>query len=243
MWEGARVAVIVPAYREEHIIDRMLRKLPSYVDCIYVVDDASDDSTSERARSSGDARVSVLRHRQNRGVGAAIATGYRQALTDGLDLLAVMAADDQMDAADLPRLLEQVWQRGAHYAKGNRFVHPEAHRMPVLRRLGSRLLSGLTRRATSLEVDDCQCGFTVLSARAARGLPLDELWPRYGYPNDLLGMLATAGCRVVEVPVRPVYADEQSGLRPYHVLMVSAVIVRRWWRGRRGQRPRGISKS
>src|SRR3954470_21005862 len=139
MWAGARVAVIVPAYREERIIARMLGKLPSYVDYIYVVDDASDDLTSERARCSGDERVSVLRHEQNRGVGAAIATGYRQALADGVDLLAVMAADDQMDAEDLPRLLEQVWQRGAHYAKGNRFVHPEAHRMPLLRRLGSRL--------------------------------------------------------------------------------------------------------
>jgi glycosyltransferase involved in cell wall biosynthesis len=232
MWKGARVAVIVPAYREERLIERMLRKLPSYVDCIYVVDDASDDATCERARSSGDARVSVLCHQQNRGVGAAIATGYRQALADGVDLLAVMAADDQMDAEDLPRLLEQVWRGGAHYAKGNRFVHAEARRMPLSRRLGGRLLSGLTRWATSLDVDDCQCGFTVLSARAARRLPLDELWPRYGYPNDLLGMLATAGCRVAEVPVRPVYADEQSGVRSYHLLVVSCVIARRWWRSR-----------
>jgi glycosyltransferase involved in cell wall biosynthesis len=238
MWQGARVAVIVPAYREERIIGRMLRRLPLYVDCIYVVDDASDDLTAERARSSGDVRVRVLRHERNRGVGAAIATGYRQALADGVDLLAVMAADDQMDGEDLPRLLEQVWQGGAHYAKGNRFLHRDAQRMPLLRRLGSRVLSGLTRRATSLEVDDCQCGFTVLSACAARGLPLEELWPSYGYPNDLLGMLAQAGCRVAEVPVRPVYADEQSGLRPYHLLVVSAVIARRWWRSRRIQHAR-----
>lgn len=233
MWQGARVAVIVPAYREERLIGRMLRKLPPYLDSIYVIDDASDDATAARAEASGDPRVRVLRHAENRGVGAAIAIGYRQALEDGADLLTVMAADDQMDAADLPQLLAQVWAGGADYAKGNRFVHPEARRMPLSRRLGGELLSALTRRATSLAVDDCQCGFTVLSARAALRLPLHELWPRYGYPNDLLGMLAATRCRVVEAPVRPVYADEQSGLRPYHVLVVSAVIARRWWRNRR----------
>lgn len=236
MWQGARVAVIIPAYREERLIGRMLRKLPPYLDSIYVVDDASDDGTAERAAGSGDPRVRVLRHAENRGVGAAIATGYQQALEDGVDLLTVMAADDQMDAEDLPALLTRVWAGGADYAKGNRFVHPKARRMPLTRRLGGEILSALTRRATSLAVDDCQCGFTVLSARAAQRLPLHELWPRYGYPNDLLGMLASARCRVVEAPVRPVYADEQSGLRPYHVLVVSAVIARRWWRARRRER-------
>jgi len=232
MWKGARVAVIVPAYQEERIIQRMLRKLPPYLEYIYVVDDASRDATSERVASSGDPRVRILRHPVNRGVGAAIGTGYRHALADGVDLLAVMAADDQMDPDDLPALLAPVWRGVADYAKGNRFQHPDARRMPRLRRLGSRWLSRLTRRATSLDVDDCQCGYTVLSADAARRLPLAELWPRYGYPNDLLGMLAAAGCRVVDVPVRPVYADEQSGLRAYHVLVVSAVIARRWWRNR-----------
>ena len=166
-------------------------------------------------------------------VGAAIATGYQRALAAGADLLVVMAGDDQMDPADLPSLLEPVWRGGADYAKGNRFRHPAARQMPVLRRLGSSVLSVLTRWATALDVDDCQCGYTVLSAHAARRLPLSQLCPRYGYPNDLLGMLAAAGCRVVEAPVRPVYADERSGLRPYHVLVVSGVIARRWWHTRR----------
>lgn len=232
MWHGARVAVIVPAYQEERLIGRMLGRMPAFVDSIIVVDDASTDRTSEHASRAGDGRLTLLRHAQNRGVGAAIVTGYERALSDGADLLAVMAADDQMDPAELPLLLERVWGGGADYAKGNRFLHPEAARMPRLRRLGSSLLSALTRSATALDVDDCQCGFTVLSSSAARRLPLGELWPRYGYPNDLLGMLAAEGLRVAEVPVRPVYADEGSGLRPYHVFTIAGVIARRWHRSR-----------
>lgn len=234
MWHGARVAVIVPAYQEERIILRMLARVPAYVDHVYVVDDASTDATALRVAACGDGRVILIRHAQNRGVGAAIATGYARALSEGADLLAVMAADDQMDPGDLPLLLAPVALGVADYAKGNRLDHPEVQRMPRRRRVGTRLLSAVTRAATALDVGDCQCGYSVLSAAAARRLPLAELWPRYGYPNDLLGMLAAARCRVAEAPVRPVYADEQSGLRAHHVLVILGVIWRRWRRSRSG---------
>ncbi|MET0410596.1 MAG: glycosyltransferase family 2 protein [Polyangiaceae bacterium] len=230
--------MIVPAYDEERLIARTLARLPPYVDHAIVVDDASRDRTREVVRGLADERVRLLVHARNRGVGAAIATGYQAALSLGADLLAVMAADDQMDPADLERLLAAAWQGGADYAKGNRFLHPEYRAMPRTRRYAGRALARLTCWATGLDIDDSQCGYTVLCARAARRLPLDELWPRYGYPNDLLGLLAEQQASIVEQPVRPVYADESSGVRPYHALVVAALIVRRAWitRRRRGSR-------
>jgi len=232
MFEAKSVAVIVPAYREERLIARMLSRVPRFVDAVYVVDDASDDRTLEQAQSLGDERVRTVRHERNRGVGAAISSGYRQALEDGFQVLVVMAGDDQMDPGDLPGLVAPVARGQADYVKGNRFRHPSSRRMPLHRRWGGRALSLLTRMTSGLDVDDCQCGYTVLSAHAARELPLGELWPRYGYPNDLLLMLAARGMRVSEVPVRPVYADEQSGVRPWHLFSVAGVIVRRALRDR-----------
>jgi glycosyltransferase involved in cell wall biosynthesis len=228
----ARIAVVVPAYCEERLIARMLRRVPSYVDRIYVVDDASPDGTLAAARGVTDPRVVLVRHAQNRGVGAAIVTGYRAALADAHDVVAVMAGDDQMHPDDLEPLVRAVLG-GADYAKGNRFIHPEARRMPLARRWGGGFLSAVTRRATGLPIGDSQCGFTALSAGAAGALPLDELWPRYGYPNDLLLLLAAGGLCVVEVPVRPVYADERSGLRPWHVVRILSVIARRYLATRR----------
>jgi hypothetical protein len=56
------------------------------------------------------------------------------------------------------------------------------------------------------------------------------MYPRYGYPNDLLGKLAQARCSIRDVPVRPVYGDERSGVRPWHVLVILCLIVRIAWR-------------
>jgi glycosyltransferase involved in cell wall biosynthesis len=236
MWQGARVAIVVPAYREARLIGRMLRRVPSFADSVLVVDDASDDGTREAALASGDPRVRVIGHRVNSGVGAAIVSGYRAALAERSQVLCVMAGDDQMHPDDLEALIAPVVNGHADYVKGNRFAHPEARRMPALRRAGGELLSFATRRATGLAVSDCQCGFTAMSASMATRLPLDELWPRFGYPNDLLGMLAARGARVLEVPVRPVYADEQSGIRAFHVVSILGLIARRYLKEARAQR-------
>lgn len=227
MWRDACVHVVVPAYREARILPRMLARVPGWVDRVIVVDDASDDDTSAVARATAGPRLELIRHPVNRGVGAAIATGYRRAFELGADVAAVMAADDQMHPDDLERVVAPVVRGEADYVKGNRFVHPDARRMPVARRLAGRALAFATRRATGLQVGDTQCGYTALARSAAAELPLSELAPRYGYPNDLLGLLASRGLVVREVPVRPVYADEVSGVRPWHALTVLGVILRR----------------
>jgi Glycosyltransferases involved in cell wall biogenesis len=97
MLEGKRVAVVVPAHEEERLIATTLGGIPGFVDRIIVVDDGSADETSERVRSFGDSRVELVVHDQNRGVGAAIVTGYKRALEEEIDVVCVMAGDNQMD--------------------------------------------------------------------------------------------------------------------------------------------------
>jgi glycosyltransferase involved in cell wall biosynthesis len=225
-----RVAVVVPAYCEERLLGRTLSTMPAFVDAIYVVDDGSPDDTSGVARRVSDSRLRLIRHATNRGVGAAIVTGYRAAFEEHADVVAVMAGDAQMSPDDLPAVLEPVLSGRADYVKGDRFRSPERGRMPWQRRLAGKVLSLATRVASGLAVDDCQCGFTALGRRGASLLPLDELWPGFGYPNDLLLLAAQHGLRVEEVVVRPIYADERSGARPWHALRILALLFRRAWR-------------
>jgi glycosyltransferase involved in cell wall biosynthesis len=234
MWMGSRVVVVVPAWDEAPRVGRMLRGIPPWVDSIVVVDDASRDGTAEAARAVGDRRVEVIRHRRNRGVGAAIATGYKRALTSAKhprDAFVVMAGDGQMDPADLVSLVTPVARDEADYVKGNRFRSPDVARvMPATRFVGSLFFSWATSRAVGIPISDSQCGYTAIAADACARLELDALWPGYGYPNDVLSQLALRKMRVAEAPVRAVYADEVSRLRSRHVPIVAALVARAWVR-------------
>lgn len=228
MLHGARIAVIVPAYDEERLIARTLSAIPAFVDAVYVVDDGSRDGTSRAAHAIDDARIRVLVHDENRGVGAAIATGYVAAREGGADVLAVMAGDAQMDPDDLASLIGPVARGEVDYAKGDRMHHPSVRRtMPFARYWVGRILCVLTRRAAGLaSLSDSQCGYTALASTALDRVAIERMWPRFGYPNDLLGRLALAGLRIRDVVVRPVYADERSRLRPWHVLVILALVAR-----------------
>jgi len=228
MLEGARIAVVVPAYNEERLVAITLASIPDFVDVIIVVDDASRDRTSRVASLFSDERIRVERHSENRGVGAAIVTGYRLAMGAGADVIAVMAGDAQMHPDDLAGLVLPVARGEVDYAKGDRLHHPDARRvMPRGRFLVGSALSWLTARAAGLEsFSDSQCGYTAIAARAAQMIDLDALFPRYGYPNDIVGKLALAGLTIRDVPVRPVYGSEDSGVRPWHVAVILGLIGR-----------------
>jgi glycosyltransferase involved in cell wall biosynthesis len=241
---GVKVAVVVPAFEEAPRIGRMIRGLPASVDLVVVVDDASSDATGEAARSAacdGGPPVEVVRHASNRGVGAAIATGYRRArelLADERAVLVVMAGDDQMDPRDLPAVVEPIAAGRADYVKGCRFAWPGVrNQMPAARLAGGWAFSVLTSWAVGQRIRDSQCGYTAIASHAVVRLDLDDLWPRYGYPNDLLGQLAVRKLRVAEVPVRPVYADEVSRLRVGHLPTIVGLVGRAWLRRVRADRP------
>jgi len=238
MYKGKRVAVVVPAYNEEQLIGRVLETMPELVDKIVVVDDCSRDSTVDVVTSFRDRledRLVLIKHEQNQGVGAAIATGYKWARDHEMDVTAVMAGDAQMDPDDLPALLDPVIEEGVDYAKGNRLITGEAWRvMPRRRYLGNAGASLLTKIASGYwHVADSQSGYTVISLRALRLIDIDKIYKRYGMPNHFLVLLNIYNCRVRDVPVRPVYRiGEKSGFEPLLMIPKLSFLLAKWllWR-------------
>lgn len=231
MLSGRNVHVVVPAFREEAHVGRVVETMPSFVDRIFVVDDGSPDRTSERARAAGAApRVEVIRHAVRRGVGAAITTGYLAALretTHPADALCVMAGDGQMAPEDLERVALPIVRGEADYVKGNRFGSAGVRRaMGLPRWFGGQVFSGLTALAVGQPLTDSQCGFTALAAGMAKRLDLVGLWPSFGYPNDILGQLGARRARIAEAPVQPVYGSEVSKLRLHHLPPIFFLIGR-----------------
>ncbi|MCP4448509.1 MAG: glycosyltransferase family 2 protein [Myxococcales bacterium] len=238
MYRQLRLCVVIPAFNEEDAILAAIESVPDFVDEIVVVDDASADETCERALTSSRVPV-LLRHPVNRGVGAAIVSGYRHALRGESDVAIVMAGDGQMDPADLPALLDPIAEGRADYCKGNRFAHREILiQMPTIRVMGNAALSVATKVTSGYRhVFDSQCGYTAITSAALEQLQLDKVFPRYGYPNDMLAHLFRSNARVVDVPVRPIYGPSwKSGVR-WHtaVYPVGFVLLKSWWNRMRSE--------
>lgn len=169
---------------------------------------------AETPVADGDGRVVPLRHETNRGVGAAVKTGYRRALDDGCDVVAVMNGDGQMDPDVLDRLLDPVVSGRADYAKGDRLrARGSREGMSAWRLFGNALLTLLTKGASGYwRMTDSQNGYTAISTDALERVPLDDLYDGYGFLNDLLTALNVRSARVADVPHAAVYGDESSDI-------------------------------
>jgi glycosyltransferase involved in cell wall biosynthesis len=216
-YRGKRIAVVVPAYNEEDLIGETLDGIPDYVAKIYVVDDGSADMTGAIIDDYAhrDPRFVAIHHNPNRGVGAAITTGYLQAVEDGMDIAAVMAGDNQMDPAYLPALLDPIVEGRADYTKGNRLINDAYLKgMSGWRRFGNSLLTFLTKVASGYwQMMDPQNGYTAISTKTLETLPLDSVYQGYGYCNNLLVWLNICGMRVQDVAIPARYGRERSGIR------------------------------
>lgn len=209
MFEGKKIAVVVPAYNEEKQIGRVLSTMPDFIDAVVVVDDCSPDQTSEKVLefARNDGRVHLKRLPVNEGVGGAIAAGYLWARDNDYDVAVVMAGDGQMDPADLPAILMPVVRGEVDYAKANRLLYGDAyHKIPAVRYFGNSVLSLLTKIASGYwHVADSQAGYTAIGKNALHHIPWERMYKRYGQPNDLLVRLNIYNFRVRDVVIEPVY--------------------------------------
>lgn len=234
LFRACRIGVVVPAYNEELLLGETVGGIPDYVSKIYVIDDCSTDGTPSVIAGLKDPRVVSLRHEVNRGVGASIVDGYKMALADGMDVVAVMAGDNQMDPAELSRLLLPVLEGKADYAKGNRLVSKAFRKgMSPWRSLGNFLLTMITKIGSGYwDIMDPQNGYTAVSRQALLALDLDSVYTYYGYCNDLLIKMNARGMRVTDVPIPARYGRERSKIRygPF-ILKVAPMIFRGFlWR-------------
>jgi dolichol-phosphate mannosyltransferase len=214
MYENLRIAIVIPAYREQERIEGVIRGLPGWVDHIVVVDDASPDATGERARAVADKRLVVLRHDHNQGVGAATMTGFAKALELGADLLVKMDGDGQMDPSGLPALLEPIVRGQADYTKGNRFLHSDRlMQMPLRRRIGNIGLSFLAKLASGYwNIFDPNNGYVAIHAQVYRLLDRQRIHSRFFFENSMLLELG-----LQRAVVRDVYLPARYGGRPSHL--------------------------
>lgn len=213
--QGARVGVVVPAYRVSHQVLDVIAAIGPEVDVIFVVDDACPERSGALVRQEClDPRVRVIEREHNNGVGAAVKTGWRAALEDGCDVVVKIDGDGQMDPSLLPAFVRPIVDGQADYTKGNRFFDPEGVReMPRSRLLGNAALSFLSKASSGYwHTFDPTNGYVAIGASALRLLPLDKIADGYFFESDVLFRLGTVRAVVHDVAMDASYGSESSSL-------------------------------
>lgn len=253
MYRNKTVGVVVIAYNEEELVGTVIDTMPTFVDRIYAIDDGSSDGTWEEitrrtvapranpnsvpvpdgGQNSRNQIVSV-RHEINQGVGGAIKTGFRQALSDKVDLIAVMDGDGQMDPDQLDRLLDPIIDGRAEYTKGNRLSKLSHFKgMSGLRIVGNAMLTGLTKITSGYwRMSDPQNGYNAIAATTLERLSLSELYDDYGFRNDVLIRLNVREIPIADVSMPAVYGNEKSAIHYRKFIpRLSRLLLRRFpWR-------------
>ncbi|ACM19583.1 undecaprenyl-phosphate glycosyltransferase, DPM/DPG-synthase-like family [Geotalea daltonii FRC-32] len=212
------VAVVIPCYGVRNHILGVISAIGPEVQAIYVVDDACFEQTGRYvSEKCHDSRIRVLFNRENRGVGGATIAGYRQAISDGADIIVKLDGDGQMDPKHIPILISPIVNGVADYTKGNRFYYLEGvQQMPLVRLLGNAALSFIAKFSSGYwDIFDPTNGFTAVHSKVVEHLPLEKIDNRYFFESDMLFRLNIIRAVVMDVPLPARYADEKSNLKVF----------------------------
>jgi len=202
MLKGKRISVIIPAYNEAKRIGKVLSKIPEFVDEVIVVDDGSEDSTSEVAKNHG---AEVIRIEENQGKGAAMREGIKKVSGD---IVIFMDADGQHNPEEIEKLVSPILKGEADFVIGSRLIKTQGKR-PLIRKISNFLSTSLIKIKLGIDVKDTQSGF-----RAIKRELLPEIESkRYEVETEILIKAAKKGARVKEVPVERIYGIETGHFR------------------------------
>ena len=241
MYRNKKISLVIPAYNEEKLIKPTLENVPLIIDKIYVVDDYSPDEQNSVIEQCAqkDNRIQLIKHKSNKGPGAAIITGYLKSSEENYDIAVVVGGDFQMPLDEVDKLLDPVIDGKADYSKGNRFLLSKLdetlNRMPKTRLIGNWIITALTKVASGYyKIMDVVDGYTAISKDAIDAIDWSKAWGKYGYPMDFLIRLNAYGLKVIDVPRTAIYleGERQSQIKGLsYALKVSPMIFKGFlWR-------------
>lgn len=198
--------IVIPAYNEEKVIQEVIREIQSAgYHNIIIVDDGSTDHTYEKALAMPD--IVVLRHRLNRGKGAATKTGIEAAKVLGADIIVTMDGDGQHDPKDITRLIEPIKNKQSDVVLGTRLKNPAG--MPWYKLCANWIGNAVTWYFYGLWVSDSQSGFRAYSNHAAQRI--NTKTDRYEYDSEVIREMYLYKLSYVEITVQVRYTEYSMG--------------------------------
>lgn len=224
-YSSIKIAVVIPFYNASNEILPVISKLPEYIQHIIIVDDQSPAPLPKadiEQLAPAKARIHFLENPINLGVGGATKRGFEEAIKIGAKIIIKVDADDQMDLAYLPHLLDPLIANKCDVAKGNRFRDLKALRtMPLVRRIGNLGLSFLIKSATGYWHNfDPTNGFLALKTDVVKKLDFNKLANRYYFETSLLSQLYFEKTAIKDVAMPARYGEEKSSMKIWQMPFV-----------------------
>jgi glycosyltransferase involved in cell wall biosynthesis len=201
----AFIVALIPAYNAAPFVRDVIRRAQRHVPVIAVNDGSTDETLAEVRRTD----ATVIDQQPNQGKGAALQRGFRAALDEGVDAVIQLDADGQHDPEEIPLFLEKYASSGADLIIGER----DYAQMPFVRRMSNTIGRRAFSWAIGRHVRDNQSGYRLLSRRLMEAVLLSGE-RGYELEMDMIVLCAKRGWDIEGVPIRTIYGEERSNIRP-----------------------------
>lgn len=228
MPEAGKTAVIValiPAYNAEAFVADVIRKARKHVPVIAVNDGSRDGTLAELRKTD----AIVIDQQPNQGKGVALRTGFRAALQQGADAVIQLDADGQHDPTEIPLFIEKHFTTAADLIIGER----DFGGMPLVRRVSNTVGRSAFSWAVGRNIRDNQSGYRLLSRRLIEAV-LESKEQGYEFEMDMILIAVKRGWPIAGVPIRTIYGEEVSNIKPMQHVVHFFRMVRNARRAIRG---------
>ena len=197
-----KIFAIIPAYNESKRISKVITGIKKYTNNIIVVDDGSNDNTSEVAKKH---KAIVLRHIINMGKGAALKTGCDYAVKQKAEIIIAIDADGQHEPIEIPKFIEKI-KKGKDIVFGYRVARKS---MPLLFKFGNKFINFVTKILYGIKIKDTQCGFRAFTSQAYKKIRWNAV--DYSMESEMIANVGKNKLKYSQIPIKTIYSDKYKG--------------------------------
>ena len=216
---GKRLLIFIVAYNAETTIEKVLSRIPASLHCdgveVLIIDDSSNDGTFAEGlryqRHNSDFKITVLRTPENQGYGGNQKLGYRYAIDNGFDIVALIHGDGQYAPEKLPELIHPLVRGEADAIFGSRMIDKRAARrggMPFYKWIGNQILTAFQNRMLGTQLSEFHSGYRLYSTNALAQIPFEKNTNDFHFDTEIIIQFVLKRLRIAELPIPTYYGDE-----------------------------------
>lgn len=216
---GKRLLIFIVAYNAETTIEKVLSRIPASLPCddveVLIIDDSSSDGTFRKGlryqQVNSDFKITVLRTPENQGYGGNQKLGYRYAIDNGFDFVALLHGDGQYAPEKLPDLIAPMVRNLGDAIIGSRMMDKRAALrggMPFYKWIGNQILTALQNRMLGTHLSEFHSGYRIYSTAALTQIPFEKNTNDFHFDTEIIIQFVLRKLRTLELPIPTFYGDE-----------------------------------